>query len=93
MISEWPTPVTMSPAAGSSAAIVQRHDDACHATGRPPVTALPARQRQAAGSHAGAEWAQIQAAAPPVAAVMYRYLRQLGTAAAEVPRAPATPPG
>jgi hypothetical protein len=33
----------------------------------------------APGWHAEAEWAQIEAAAPRVAAVMRRYLRQLGT--------------
>ena len=36
-------------------------------------------QRQSAGWHAGAQWAQIEAAAPRVAAVVRRYLRQLGT--------------
>src|SRR5262249_60082822 len=44
-----------------------------------PVRALPAPQQQPAGWRAGAEWAQIAAAAPRVAAVMRRYLRQLGT--------------
>jgi site-specific recombinase XerD len=43
------------------------------------VSAVPAPQRQAAGWHAKAEWAQIEAAAPRVAAVMRRYLWQLGT--------------
>jgi hypothetical protein len=43
------------------------------------VSALPAPQRQPAGWHAGAEWAQIEAVAPRVAAVVRRYLRQLGT--------------
>jgi site-specific recombinase XerD len=44
------------------------------------VSALPARQqRPSPGWHAGAEWAQIESAAPQVAAVMRRYLRQLGT--------------
>jgi integrase len=43
------------------------------------VSAVPAPQRQAAGWRAAAEWAQIGAAAPLVAAVMRRYLRQLGT--------------
>jgi len=43
------------------------------------VSAVPAVQRQAAGWHAKAEWSQIEAAAPRVAAVMRRYLRQLGT--------------
>jgi site-specific recombinase XerD len=42
------------------------------------VSALPARQRPSPGGHAEAEWAQIEAAAPRVAAVMCRYLRQLG---------------
>jgi site-specific recombinase XerD len=43
------------------------------------VSAAPALQRPSPGCHAGAEWAQIEAAAPQVAAVMRRYLRQLGT--------------
>ena len=43
------------------------------------MSALPARQRPPRGGHAGAQWAQIEAAAPQVAAVMRRYLRQLGT--------------
>jgi hypothetical protein len=43
------------------------------------VSALPVRARQPAGSQAEAKWAQIEAAAPPVAAVTRRYLRQLGT--------------
>jgi site-specific recombinase XerD len=43
------------------------------------VSALPARERQPKGCQAEAEWAQIGAAAPQVAAVMHRYLRQLGT--------------
>jgi hypothetical protein len=43
------------------------------------VSALPARERQLKGCQAEAEWAQIGAAAPEVAAVMHRYLRQLGT--------------
>jgi len=43
------------------------------------VSALPAWQRPPAGGHAEAEWVQIEAAAPQVAAVMRRYLRQLGT--------------
>ena len=43
------------------------------------MSALPAQQRQPAGSHADAEWAQLGAAAPQVAALMHRYLRQLGT--------------
>jgi site-specific recombinase XerD len=46
------------------------------------VTALPAggpaASRAVAGSIAGAEWAQIEAAAPQVATLMRRYLRQLG---------------
>jgi len=42
------------------------------------VSALPARQRPSPGWQAGAEWAQIEAAAPQVATVMRRYLRQLG---------------
>jgi site-specific recombinase XerD len=43
------------------------------------VTALPAGERQPAGWQAETEWSQIGAAAPRVAAVMRRYLRQLGT--------------
>jgi len=43
------------------------------------VSALPAQERPSPGWHAEAEWAQIAAAAPQVAAVMRRYLRQLGT--------------
>ena len=43
------------------------------------MSALPARERPSPGWHAEAEWAQIQASAPRVAAVMRRYLRQLGT--------------
>ena len=43
------------------------------------MSALPARERPPRGWQAGAEWAQIEAAAPRVAAVMRRYLRQLGT--------------
>jgi site-specific recombinase XerD len=43
------------------------------------VSALPARERQPKGCQAEAEWAQIGAAAPQVAEVMHRYLRQLGT--------------
>jgi hypothetical protein len=53
--------------------------DAGHARGSRPVSALPAQQRPSPGWHAGAEWAQIESAAPQVAAVMRRYLRQLGT--------------
>ena len=43
------------------------------------MSALPAREGPAPGWHAEAEWAQAEAAAPRVAAVMRRYLRQLGT--------------
>ena len=43
------------------------------------MSALPARERPSPGWHAEAEWAQIEASAPQVAAVMRRYLRQLGT--------------
>ena len=43
------------------------------------MSALPARERPSPGRQAEAEWAQIEAAAPRVAAVMRRYLRQLGT--------------
>ena len=41
------------------------------------MSALPASQQQPAGWRAGAEWSHIEAAAPQVAAVMRRYLRQL----------------
>ena len=43
------------------------------------MSAVPAPERQPAGWHAGAEWAEIAAAAPQAAATMRRYLRQLGT--------------
>jgi site-specific recombinase XerD len=43
------------------------------------VSAFPARERQPRGCQAEAEWAQIGVAAPRAAAVMHRYLRQLGT--------------
>jgi hypothetical protein len=43
------------------------------------VSAVPAPERQPAGWHAGAQWAEIAAAVPRVAATMRRYLRQLGT--------------
>jgi site-specific recombinase XerD len=39
----------------------------------------PAASRAVAGSIAAAEWSQIEAAAPLVAALVRRYLRQLGT--------------
>jgi len=39
----------------------------------------PAAGRAAAGSIAAAQWAQIEAAAPLVAVLVRRYLRQLGT--------------
>jgi site-specific recombinase XerD len=39
----------------------------------------PAASRAAAGSIAAEQWAQIEAAAPQVAALVRRYLRQLGT--------------
>ena len=39
----------------------------------------PAASRAVAGSIAAAQWAQIEAAAPQVAALVRRYLRQLGT--------------
>jgi len=42
------------------------------------VSAVRAPERQPAGWHADAEWAQIQVTAPRVAAMMRRYLRQLG---------------
>jgi site-specific recombinase XerD len=40
---------------------------------------VPAASRAVAGSIAAAEWAQIEAAAPQVAALARRYLRQLAT--------------
>ncbi len=43
------------------------------------MSALAAGERQPAGGQAEAEWSQLEAAAPRVAAVMHRYLRQLGT--------------
>jgi site-specific recombinase XerD len=43
------------------------------------VSALAARKPRPAVRPADAEWAQIEAAAPRVAAVVRRYLRQLGT--------------
>jgi site-specific recombinase XerD len=43
------------------------------------VSAVPAPERQPAGWHAGAQWVEIQGAAPQAAATMRRYLRQLGT--------------
>jgi site-specific recombinase XerD len=43
------------------------------------VSAVPDPERQPAGWHAGAEWAEFQAAAPQAAVMMRRYLRQLGT--------------
>jgi site-specific recombinase XerD len=47
------------------------------------VSALPAggpgASRAVAGSAAAAEWARIEAAAPQVASLMHRYLRQLRT--------------
>jgi site-specific recombinase XerD len=39
----------------------------------------PAASRAVAGAIAAAEWARIETAAPQVAALMHRYLRQLGT--------------
>jgi site-specific recombinase XerD len=39
----------------------------------------PAASRAVAGSIAAAEWARIETAAPQVASLMHRYLRQLGT--------------
>ena len=41
------------------------------------MSALPAPAREPAGSHAAAEWAQIQHAAPQLAATMRRYLTQV----------------
>jgi hypothetical protein len=43
------------------------------------VSAVPAGSPQSSGPPAAADWAAIEAAAPAVAAVMRRYLRQLGT--------------
>ena len=43
------------------------------------MSAVPADERRLAGWQAETEWSQLQAAAPRVAAVMHRYLRQLGT--------------
>jgi site-specific recombinase XerD len=43
------------------------------------VSALPAGDRDLAGSGPAAEWAQIALAAPQLAATMRRYLGQLGT--------------
>ena len=43
------------------------------------MSALPAPSREPAGSRPAAEWAQIAAAAPQLAATMRRYLGQLGT--------------
>jgi len=43
------------------------------------VSALPAPDRDLAGSGPAAEWAQIAPAAPQLAATMRRYLGQLGT--------------
>ena len=40
------------------------------------MSAVPAPERQAAGWHADAERAEIEIAAPRVAAMMRRYLRQ-----------------
>lgn len=42
------------------------------------MSAVPATSQQA-GCHANAEWAELEIAAPRVAATMRRYLRQLGT--------------
>jgi len=41
------------------------------------VSALPAPGREPAGSHAAAEWTQIEQAAPQLAATMRRYLTQV----------------
>ena len=41
------------------------------------MSALPAPGREPAGSHAAAEWAQIEQAAPQLAATMGRYLTQV----------------
>jgi len=43
------------------------------------VSALPAPDREPAGSRSAAEWAQITPAAPQLAATMRRYLGQLAT--------------
>lgn len=42
------------------------------------MSAVPA-PRQQAGCHADTEWAELEIAAPRVAATMLRYLRQLST--------------
>jgi site-specific recombinase XerD len=59
-----------------------RRDAGRAAAGR-PVSGQPARSpatgRAVTGSTAAAEWAQIEATAPQVAALVRRYLRQLGT--------------
>jgi site-specific recombinase XerD len=43
------------------------------------MSAVPAAAREPAGPPVSADWARIEAAAPEAAAVMHRYLRQLGT--------------
>jgi hypothetical protein len=43
------------------------------------VSAVPAGNREPAGPPAAADWAQVSGQAPEAAAVMRRYLRQLGT--------------
>ena len=43
------------------------------------MTAMPAPGREPAGAQAAAEWAQIEAMAPQIAATMCRYLSQLAT--------------
>ena len=59
----------------------RRRRDAGRADGGRPVSALPARgpaaSRAVPGSIAAAQWAQIRAAAPQVAATIRRYLQRL----------------
>lgn len=43
------------------------------------MSAVPARIREPAGSGPLAEWAEIEQAAPALAATMRRYLRQAAT--------------
>src|SRR5216683_1584780 len=45
----------------------------------PPMSAVPARNREPAGSGPLAEWAETGQAAPMLAATMRRYLRQAAT--------------
>jgi hypothetical protein len=43
------------------------------------VSALPAASRHPTGTPAAADWTRIEAAAPEAAAIIRRYLRQVGT--------------